>query len=141
MFWGCFSRTGLGPLIAIDGNLNSEKYINLLKNNILSKIRESQSEFIYMHENAPCHTSRAVKAFLDQENVTTLKWQLKSLDMNPIKNLWAIIKRQLASEFPPLTKRNQLIANLTAVFNGIGLKTCRDLAESMTKHLYLLIKK
>lgn len=139
MFRGCFSRTGLGPFIAIDENLNSEKYINLLKNNILPKIHESQSGFIYMHENAPCHAFRAVKAFLNQENVTALKWPMKSPNMNPIKNLWAIIKRQLASEFSPLTKRNQLIADVTAVFNGISPKTCQDLADSMTKHLNLLI--
>ena len=30
MFWGCFSRAGLGHLVFVDGIMNKESYLNLL---------------------------------------------------------------------------------------------------------------
>lgn len=141
MFWGCFSKSGLGPLIAIEGNLNSESYLNLLKNQVLPNIRRSNPNFTFMHDNAPCHASRAVKAFLDQEGVRTLKWPAQSPDLNPIENLWAIIKRRLVSEFPPPTNRNQLIANTTAIWNSISPQTCVNLADSIINRLNAVILK
>ena len=33
MIWGCVAHNFKSPLILIDGKLNSEKYINLLKEN------------------------------------------------------------------------------------------------------------
>lgn len=34
MFWGCISYYGVGTLTPVVGNLNSEKYINMLNNNL-----------------------------------------------------------------------------------------------------------
>ena len=34
MFWGCISCYGVGTLTSVVGNLNSEKYINMLDDNL-----------------------------------------------------------------------------------------------------------
>jgi hypothetical protein len=33
-FWGCIRYSGVGTITPFDGNLNTEKYISLLENNL-----------------------------------------------------------------------------------------------------------
>ena len=35
MVWGCFHKNELGPLVRLDGRVNSRDYINLLQDNLL----------------------------------------------------------------------------------------------------------
>jgi hypothetical protein len=34
MFWGCITYYGVGTLVAIDGNMNTDKYISILDDNL-----------------------------------------------------------------------------------------------------------
>ena len=54
---------------------------------------------------------------------------------NPIENMWAIIKRKLASEFPTPKTRSELIANVTAIWNGLSPELCVKLSDSMINRL------
>jgi hypothetical protein len=59
MFWGCFSKMGLGPLVVLEGSQNKETYLKLLKEYVIPKIeaaRElSEEEILFMHDNALSH--------------------------------------------------------------------------------------
>lgn len=46
---------------------------------------------IFTHDNAPPHTSRVAREFLETEGVTTLNWSACSSDLNPIENLLNIM--------------------------------------------------
>ena len=46
-----------------------------------------------------CHTARSVKqTYLRHENVPLLHWPEDSSDMNPIENIWELVKREIANE-------------------------------------------
>jgi hypothetical protein len=92
MFWGCFSKVGLGPLVALEGSMNAEKYIQLLRTTLIPELAAAGRPMTFMQDNAPCHTANVVQAFMAQNDIETLDWQPQSPDMSPIKNLWAIIK-------------------------------------------------
>ena len=51
---------------------------------------------IFMQDGAPCHRSKIVKKFLEENHVTTLDWPGNSPDLNPIENLWAKMKDLVA---------------------------------------------
>ena len=48
MFWGCFSKMGLGPLVALEGNQNSLTYKELLKDVLLPELRAAGQEMTFM---------------------------------------------------------------------------------------------
>jgi hypothetical protein len=59
MFWVCVTYSGVGTLVPITGNMNSEKYINTLDEFLWPVITKQfgNSPFIFQEDNAPCHAS------------------------------------------------------------------------------------
>ncbi|KAI3639788.1 hypothetical protein MIR68_002102 [Amoeboaphelidium protococcarum] len=42
MFWGCFSFFGLGPLVALDDNMNADYYLQILEEFVKPEINASK---------------------------------------------------------------------------------------------------
>ena len=51
---------------------------------------------MFMQDGAACHHSKLVSYFF--KNIETLDWPGNSPDLNPIKNLWAILKDKVADK-------------------------------------------
>lgn len=56
--------------------------------------------YILQQENDPKYCSRVVKDCIAANNVKNLEWRTQSPDLNPIENLWGIIKRPAAARKP-----------------------------------------
>ncbi|KAH8288665.1 hypothetical protein KR054_007468, partial [Drosophila jambulina] len=60
LVWGCMSARGVGNLIFIDGIMNAEMYLNILKENLHSsatKMGLERDNFIFQQDNDPKHTA------------------------------------------------------------------------------------
>lgn len=44
------------------------------------------AEPIFMQDNAPYHTAKIVKQFLEAENIAVMDWSVQNPDLNPIEN-------------------------------------------------------
>jgi predicted transcriptional regulator len=99
MFWGCISKYGVGPLITIDGTMDQNQYLEVLKNYFIPELRAAEGLFsgkwTLMQDNAPAHTARMIKEYLSKEGVTMLEWPPYSPDLNPIENIWNWIKKKV----------------------------------------------
>ena len=94
MFWGCFSKSKVGNLIPIESYMNSQKYLEILQNELNQNLEKTGCE-TFQDDSAPCHRAKIIKEYFQKENITQLPWPGNSHDLNPIENLWAMLKRKL----------------------------------------------
>lgn len=70
---------------------------------------------IFQHDGAPCHRTAAVSRWLTQQGIEVLgRWPGSSLDLNPIENLWTIMKEKVAEQ--QRTSAESLINAITRVW-------------------------
>ena len=41
----------------------------------------------FQQDNAPCHTARSIKQYMEEKRLNLMPWPARSPDLNPIENL------------------------------------------------------
>ena len=122
--------------------MNQHKYINVLNKILLPDIPNHflNGGCIFQHERATCHTAKLVTAFLKNKNISILLWPGNSPDMNPIENLWMIVKWRIVQHEP--TSKVTLIEALINVWEHDPevKEMCLKLIIGMAKSVEQLIK-
>lgn len=100
LVWGALSLRGALPLVFCTGNVNSEKYCE-----ILESVKEEADElypegWVLQQDNARPHTSCYTKRWMQNNNITTLNWPPASPDLSPIENIWRLMKREVECQQP-----------------------------------------
>ena len=138
MVWGCMSSKGLGRLHFIDGIMNSEVYVEILRDCMLPSARDILGRrFQFQHDNDPKHTSKKVTEFLKQKKVKVLVWPPQSPDLNPIEHLWEEMGRRRQAKNP--RNRQELKDVLQRVWDEIEPHVCQNLVDSMPRRLQAII--
>ena len=132
MVWACFSRSGPGPICRINGIMDCFQYMNILMNTMLPFARNNvNGDFIFQNDNDPKHTAGVVKQFFEEEYITVLSWPSQSPDINPIENLWSIIKRTVQGYKPK--NFNELYSTVKTAWSNITVDQCKKLIDSMPR--------
>lgn len=93
MVFGAIGYDGTFLLRKVDGILNGQKYLNMLKDDIIPELNGIfQTNYIYQQDNARPHTCKKVKEFFEQENIPLLQWPSHSPDISIIENIWKTLK-------------------------------------------------
>ena len=94
---------------------------------------------VFQQDLAPCHTSKQVKKFTNENHIKVLEWPGNSPDLNPIENLWSIRKQRLRTM--NCTSKEKLIQALIQVRykDPQILKDCSKLVDSMPKRIKMLL--
>ena len=135
MFWGCFSKVALGPLVALEGSMDARKYVQLLEDVLLPELEAAGRPMVFMQDNAPCHTAKLVADFFERKRVTVLKWPPQSPDLNPIENLWAIVKSRRKKKFGTPSSKAELVSQVFKIWEEIDQNLVSVLADSANRRL------
>jgi transposase len=140
MLWGCFSASGPGNLVKVDGIMHKEVYIRILEENIKQSAQKLRlgRKWIYQQDNDPKHTAKVVKKWFDDNNVNVLEWPSQSPDLNPIENLWRDLKTRVMARKPSNLRVLELFAK--EEWANIHVDTCKNLVINYKNRLEAVIK-
>ena len=140
MFWAAVSREMKTELIPVDGTMTSQRYIELLREKFIPWIRrQKHGKFVFQQDNAPAHTARATKQFLDEEKIELLPWPANSPDLNPIENLWGILKAKVGERKP--NDVAELLGIAQDEWTKIPLQTVKACIDSMPRRLAQVLER
>ena len=60
-------------------------------------LSENTSSTYLQQDDDPKHTSDVIKECLNQARIKFMEWTFQSPDLNPVKNMWAVLKKQVCS--------------------------------------------
>ncbi len=102
MIWGAMSSAGVGPLCFLKTNVTAHVYQDILEHFMLPSADQlfKDADIILQQDLVPAHTAKNTKSWLNDHGVGVLDWPANSPDLNPIENLWDIVKRKMRNKRP-----------------------------------------
>jgi hypothetical protein len=139
--WGCFSYDGVGTLYLVDGNLDWKQYCKILKEAMIPSAGDlfPEGEFLFQQDNDPKHTSEKTWNFLDSKGIDYMDWPPYSPDLNPIENLWAILKQRMKGR--KCKNVDQLWDCVQEAWYELPVDLLRGLIDSMKRRCQEVIDK
>ena len=132
MFWGTFSFDGIGTIKEVSGYMNSNIYISILKDHLKEDMKYLNCK-VFQDDSAPCHRSKKVKTWEIENGIEVLDWPGNSPDINPIENLWGILKRKLKDKI--ITNKKDLITIVYQEWKKLSKEYMENLIYSMPKRI------
>ncbi len=140
MIWAAMSSAGVGPLCFLKSTVNAAIYQEILEHFMLPSADKlyGDADFIFQQDLAPAHTAKGTKSWFNDHGVTVLDWPANSPDLNPIENLWGIVKRKMRDTRP--NNADELKATIKATWASMPPQQCHKLISSMPRQIEAVIK-
>ncbi len=102
MIWAAMSSAGVGSLCFLKSTVNAAIYQEMLEHIMLLSADKlyGDADFIFQKDLAPAHTAKGTKSWFNDHGVTVLDWPANSPDLNPIENLYGIVKKKMRDTRP-----------------------------------------
>ena len=145
MIWGCISAEGVLSLKVFDaGSINGDTYREDIVP-LIQKAAQTQQEasifgqpVIIMQDNASIHKAKATLALFKDKRLILMEWPANSPDLNPIENLWSLLKYRVGLHFP--TTREAVITAIQLEWSRITVSDVSRICQSMRQRCEAVIE-
>jgi len=123
--------------------LDSETYIQILEDELQSTIQEyfpRGKPSVLQQDGASVHKSKVVQRYFREKMITVLDWPAQSPDLNPIENLWAELKKRIATRRGDITSKEALWEAIEAEWEATPKSFLENLIDSMPNRIEAVIK-
>ena len=89
MMWGCMTWQGVGFVTKIDGRMDGDLYLQILKDELhqtLDYYGLHPPDVIFQQDNDSKHTCKKVKDWLVEQDFRTMRWPAQYPDLNPLEH-------------------------------------------------------
>ncbi len=133
MIWATMSSPGVVPLCFLKSTVNAAIYQDIFEHFMLPSADKlyGDADIIFQQDLAPAHTAKGTKSWFNDHGFTVLDWPANSPDLNPIQNLWGIVKRKMRVTRP--NNADELKAAIKATWAFITPEQCHRLIASMPR--------
>ena len=135
MVWGCMSAAGVGRLHFIDGIMDQNVYINILKENLKESAEKLGigNTFNFYQDNDPKHKAHKVRNWLLYNCPKVIETPPPSPDLNAIENLWSQLEVGIRNHH--ISNKNDLKKALLEEWERIRPDYCEKLVRSIPNRL------
>jgi transposase len=129
--WGCFCGRGVGQAEIFVGEFNAKRYADILQHNLLQTALHfyPREHWWFQQDNAPQHTADISRRWFHNHGVDLLDFPPYSPDLNPIENLWGILKGRVEKRLARTTDEIERV--LKEEWEALDKELLTSLAHSM----------
>ncbi len=145
--WGAFSAKGSIGLLLFTGIMDGAFYREILNENLFDNANTVMGRrWIFQQDNDPKHKARETMDLLAQKCPRILEWPSNSSDLNPIENLWSILKGKVEKQVNNLVNKKKSVSVdsfleiILKEWEGIDRKVYVNLVNSMLARLERVIE-
>ncbi len=140
MIWAAMSSAGVGPLCFSEVHSQRSHLPGNFRALHASFCWQAygDADFIFQQDLAPAHTAKGTKSWFNDHGVTVLDWPANSPDLNPIENLWGIVKEEMRDTRPHNADWPE--CHYQRTWASIPPQQCHKLITSMPRRTEAVIK-
>ena len=92
-----------------------------------------------VEDGAPVHTAKMCYTYREAHGLVSMSWPAQSPDLNPIENLWSIMKYEI-SKLPKPQSKDEMAILIKEQWNRLTPKVWNNLIESMPRRIKACIQ-
>ena len=138
MIWGAFTGYEKCPIVIIPSDRRtSADFVDIVYEGRLSGfyfMHDDPQSLLLMEDGTPMHCSTLPKQWREAHKMTKITWPANSPDLNPIENLWMILKDRIQNDTRPNNKQ-ELVEKIERAWEAITMETLEILLASMSHRM------
>ena len=129
---------GRTPIVETFGSFDKHTYRVIIDNHILPfmyEVHGGPASFALQEDNCEPHRAKSVATYLANEEATRMKWPAQSPDLNPIENVWGLMKMHLRKRTVQPSYPMNLLHILNQIWNSLLDSYFSNLFASMSNRV------
>ncbi|CEI97555.1 hypothetical protein RMCBS344292_11686 [Rhizopus microsporus] len=141
MVWGVIAGEKKSKLVFMKkGMRTSADFINQVYEPVLFDFYKNLDSSVLMEDGAPIHRAKIAAEWREAKGINKMSWPAQSPDLNPVENLWSIMKKRLSALYSHAKSPQVVEVVLESVSRELTPEVINKIIDFMPKRVKAVIK-